>query len=84
MQELWHLVKRSSELGLPPSIDLFKKLAFACGRHSNFYLLRGVLPAYLEAGLPLSRAIISSVISACGRDRKFDYAWVSTSSPPNS
>ena len=77
-QGIWSLIKRSQELGLQLTVSIFRQLASACGNKSSFYALREVLPAHLEAGLPLGRGIINSIISACGKTRRIEYAWVRT------
>lgn len=76
MQELWRLIRLNRQLGLPPSIVLYKRLTVAIGKTRGLYDLRLILPAYLSEGLPLCRSILNAVIGACGKTRSIEYAWV--------
>ena len=78
-QELWRLIRLNRDLGLPPSIVLYKRLTVAIGRVRGLYDLRLVLPAYLSEGLPLCRSILDAIINACGKSSSFEYAWVLSS-----
>ena len=78
-QELWRLIRLNRELGLPPSIVLYKRLTVAIGKVRGLYDLRLVLPAYLSEGLPLCRSILDAIINACGKSSSFEYAWVTSS-----
>jgi hypothetical protein len=74
---MWRLIRVNNNLGLPPSIVLYKRLAVAMGKTTGLYDLRQILPAYLLDGLPLCRSILDTIIGACGRSQSFEFAWVS-------
>lgn len=76
-QGIHQVLQRSRELGLPPLVSSYKHMAKACGIVKSFYALREVLPAYLQAGLELTRAMLDAIIRACGPCSRIEYAWVS-------
>ena len=77
VQDIWRCIERGRQLGVAPTESWFKVVARACAEVHSFYALREVLPALLEAGLPLSKAMLEAIIKACGFVKRFEYAWVS-------
>ena len=84
-QTMWSIVKlHDAQLGdRELAQTLHRWLAIQAGKMSSAHLIRNLLPAYLEEGLPISGTYLDTLISNCGRSSNLPYAWVKAATCTN-